>query len=59
MSELRSSIPSVFRIPWLIDLVVKLLQETVQPGLRHLHGPGLIGYVAHFDQNHHQLHAQH
>lgn len=43
----------------LIDLVVKLLQETVQPGLRHLHGPGLIGYVAHFDQNHHQLHAQH
>lgn len=40
-------------------LVVKLLQKTVQPGLGHLHGPGLIGNVTHFDQNHHQLHTQH
>lgn len=39
-------------------LVVEFLQKTVQPGLSHLHGPRLIGYVAHFDQNHHQLHTQ-
>lgn len=38
-------------------LVVELLQQTVQPGLSHLHGPRLVGYIAHFDQNHHQLHT--
>lgn len=36
-------------------LVVELLQQAVQPGLCHLHGPRLVGYVAHFDENHHQL----
>lgn len=36
-------------------LVVKFLKETVQPGLGHLHGAGLVGYVAHLDQDHHQL----
>lgn len=40
-------------------LVVEFLQEAVQPGLSHFHGPGLIGYVTHFDQNHHQLHTNH
>lgn len=39
-------------------LVEEFLQETVQPGLSHLHGPGLVGYVAHFDQNHHELQAR-
>ncbi len=39
-------------------LVVEFLQKTVQPRLGHLHGPRLIGYVAHFDQNHHQLLTQ-
>lgn len=36
-------------------LVVELLQQAVQPGFCHLHGPRLVGYVAHFDENHHQL----
>lgn len=36
-------------------LVVELLQQAVQPGLSHLHGPSLVGYVADFDENHHQL----
>lgn len=36
-------------------LVVKLLQQAVQPGLGHLHGPSLVGYVADFYENHHQL----
>lgn len=40
-------------------LVVEFLQQAVQPGLSHLHGPGLVGYVAHFDQNHHQLNTNH
>lgn len=36
-------------------LVVELLQQAVQPGLSHLHGPSLVGYVADFDEDHHQL----
>lgn len=36
-------------------LVEELLQQAVQPGLGHLHGPRLVGDVAHFDQDHHEL----
>lgn len=31
------------------------LQQAVHPGLRHLHGPHLVGNVAAFDQDHLQL----
>ena len=31
------------------------LEETVEPGLGHVHGPRFVRYVSHFDQHHAQL----